>query len=326
MSALFLYLGCSQGMLDSSILGHGGAGVPDTAQAQGAADSGDPAPDTREETSFWRWPLDPDPETGLRLNDSFGPRILTSQGIYDFHRGIDLTRATGTPVYAAAGGLVTIAGEHDSYLDTTVQIRHEKPDGSLVISHYTHLSSVAEGISEGQEVARGALVAYTGQGSASYPHLHFELRRSGTGASYQRNAFHPLSNLDYEDAGPPSLSLDAVEAVSDGLRISASVSVPAGEADFLGISARAFSAEGVLVGERSLDLDEWNSDHADVSALDSQELEGIHLEPGEFNAEGHPQWTLQVVFTAFHLSGEASRIEVTAWDVSGNEVTSVHER
>ena len=55
-------------------------------------------------------------------------------------------------VVAVADGEVTIAGEHESYRDTTVQIRHTLEDGTYLISHYTHLSSVTEGLEVGDVV------------------------------------------------------------------------------------------------------------------------------------------------------------------------------
>ena len=104
-----------------------------------------------------------DPELGLRLNDSFGPRIQTSSGLYDFHRGVDISRAVGTQVVAVADGEVTIAGEHASYQDTTAQIRHTLEDGTFLISHYTHLFSVTEGLEVGDVVRRGAPIASSAQ-------------------------------------------------------------------------------------------------------------------------------------------------------------------
>ena len=64
----------------------------------------------------------------LPVHSPFGPRQLASDsGRYDFHRGVDLATPTGTPVFAVAGGTVIIAGNHPSYSDPLVQLRHFRP-------------------------------------------------------------------------------------------------------------------------------------------------------------------------------------------------------
>ena len=291
--------------------------TPDTALPQ-ELDSAD----NTNGISDWIWPLDPHPETGVRINDTFGPRVLTSDGRYDFHRGIDLTREIGTPVYAIASGTVTIAGQHTAYRDTTVQILHETSQDELLISHYTHLSEVAEGLHEGLEVEQGDIVAYTGQGSSSYPHLHFELRRTETGSSYQRNAIHPLSYLDYPDSEAPSITIDHVEINTSALRITSTITVTAKETDFLIFSARAYNSVNETIGEQTLDLNQWNSSHTDTSLLDQQELEGVFIDPMEFNVNGYPLWSTTIAFTDFSITESVHRIQVSAKDTSGNEGTT----
>jgi hypothetical protein len=289
--------------------------IADTAQELDSAENADTI-------SEWIWPVDPHPETGLRINDTFGPRVLTSDDRYDFHRGIDLSREIGTPVYAVARGTVTIAGEHSAYRDTTVQILHETPQGELLISHYTHLSEVAEDLYEGLEVEQGDIVAYTGQGSSSYPHLHFELRRTETGSSYQRNAIHPLSYLDYPDSESPIISLDQVEINQSTLRITSTITVTAKETDFLVFSARAYNDEDEIIGEQILDLNQWNSSHTDTALLDEQELEGVFIDPMEFNVNGYPLWSATIAFTDFQITDSVYRVQVSAKDTSSNESTS----
>ena len=66
--------------------------------------------------------------TDLPLASPFGPRPLASENDrYDFHRGIDIATDEGTPVFAIADGVVKIAGDHSSYSDPLVQIRHYRP-------------------------------------------------------------------------------------------------------------------------------------------------------------------------------------------------------
>lgn len=61
------------------------------------------------------------------INSPFGPRQLYSESLrYDFHRGIDLSCVTGTPLFATADGTVQKAGFDSSYSDPLVQIRHHR--------------------------------------------------------------------------------------------------------------------------------------------------------------------------------------------------------
>ena len=95
--------------------------------------------------------------------------------------------------------------------------------------------------------------------------------------------------------------------------------------DFLMFSARAFNSEGELVGDKALNLDEWNSSHTETSVLDEQELEGVYIEAMEFNVNGYPLWTITIAFTEFQVSDIVTRVIVTATDTSGNESTAEKE-
>ena len=90
------------------------------------------------------------------------------------HEGIDIGAATGTPIYAAAGGTVIYAGWESGYGNLTV-IDH----GNGLATAYGHQSKIA--VSNGQTVSRGQLIGYVGStGHSTGPHLHFEVRVNGT--------------------------------------------------------------------------------------------------------------------------------------------------
>lgn len=93
------------------------------------------------------------------------------------HRGIDIAAPTGTPIMAAAPGVVVTAGWNDGGYGNLVEIKH--PDGSLTL--YAHNNRVL--VQEGQQVAQGEQIAEMGStGFSTGPHLHFEIHPTGRGA------------------------------------------------------------------------------------------------------------------------------------------------
>jgi hypothetical protein len=90
------------------------------------------------------------------------------------HAGIDLRAATGTPVLAAADGLVLRTGSQ-VYAGRLVVVAH---DLDLVTVYY-HLSAVE--VAPGQAVRRGEVIGRVGaSGNATAAHLHFGVcRREG---------------------------------------------------------------------------------------------------------------------------------------------------
>lgn len=86
------------------------------------------------------------------------------------HRGIDIGAPVGTPVRAAQAGVVAFAGAVAGSLFVSI----DHPDG--VRTTYSWVSAVL--VVPGQAVARGQVVARTGQGhpGSTAPHLHFGAR------------------------------------------------------------------------------------------------------------------------------------------------------
>jgi murein DD-endopeptidase MepM/ murein hydrolase activator NlpD len=91
------------------------------------------------------------------------------------HLGIDYSASVGTPVFAAADGVVTFAGARG-------------PNGNLVSvkhsngfeSHYAHLWRIAPGIRPGAKVQQRQNIGFVGStGRSTGPHLHFALKRGG---------------------------------------------------------------------------------------------------------------------------------------------------
>jgi murein DD-endopeptidase MepM/ murein hydrolase activator NlpD len=103
-----------------------------------------------------------------RLFAGFGPRLF-------MHEGVDFAVPQGTPVYAAADGVVAGAKPNGGY-GNYIRIEHDNG----VATAYGHLSRFAPGIKPGAKVARGELVGFSGNtGRSTGPHLHFEVLSDG---------------------------------------------------------------------------------------------------------------------------------------------------
>jgi murein DD-endopeptidase MepM/ murein hydrolase activator NlpD len=89
------------------------------------------------------------------------------------HEGIDLGAAYGSPIAAAAAGVVIYAGWEGGYGNLVV-IDH----GGGLATAYGHQSRIA--VSLGESVAQGQIIGYVGStGHSTGPHLHFEVRVNG---------------------------------------------------------------------------------------------------------------------------------------------------
>jgi len=89
------------------------------------------------------------------------------------HEGVDISASLGTPILAAAKGIVTFSG-WKSGLGYTVEITH----GYGYVTRYGHASKLL--VQRGQEVTRGEVIAQVGStGISTSPHLHYEVRIGG---------------------------------------------------------------------------------------------------------------------------------------------------
>jgi murein DD-endopeptidase MepM/ murein hydrolase activator NlpD len=114
------------------------------------------------------WPVDG------RLLSHFGRRLDPFSGEGAFHTGIDISAAKGTPVKAAADGVVTLAEWGGDY-GKLVIVDH----AGGVQTYYAHLTRFE--VVAGQFVRRGEIVGAAGAtGRATSSHLHYEVRRAGT--------------------------------------------------------------------------------------------------------------------------------------------------
>lgn len=133
-------------------------------------ESGGIAQSKRSHDMLFKWPID---RSSFWLSSFFGQR--KHNGRWKFHRGIDMAAAKGTPVIAAADGVVVEARYAQGYGKTIVIAHNAKYK-----TRYAHLNSVL--VRVGQKVERAERIGRVGAtgfvrskrgGDAS--HLHFEV-------------------------------------------------------------------------------------------------------------------------------------------------------
>ncbi len=113
------------------------------------------------------------PVEGGWYSSNYGWRIDPFTGQRAFHEGIDFMAEEGTPITAAAAGVVVYSGLHPQY-GNMVEIDH----GNDLITRYAHASK--RFVKIGDVVLRGSRIAAVGRtGRATGAHLHFEVRQRG---------------------------------------------------------------------------------------------------------------------------------------------------
>ncbi len=113
------------------------------------------------------------------VTSNFGNRTSPFTGLEEFHTGLDVGAAEGTPILAPGNGTVTFAGVKGLY-GKMIIISH----GHGMATRYAHLSRILK--KNGDKVKRGEVVGLVGQtGRSTGPHLHYEVRLNGTAVNPQ---------------------------------------------------------------------------------------------------------------------------------------------
>ncbi len=100
------------------------------------------------------------PTTLRRINQFFGRR----------HYGVDIQGRMGNPIYAAADGVVAIAGWNRGGYGQQVVLEHDKS----MITRYAHMTKIL--VSPGENIEKGQVIGLVGStGRSTGPHLHFEI-------------------------------------------------------------------------------------------------------------------------------------------------------
>lgn len=132
------------------------------------------------EKSFLKSPL-----KFARVSSGFNPKRMhpvlhTTRG----HFGTDFAAPTGTPVWAAADGVIVQRGSAGG-AGNMVTLRHDNGLSTL----YMHLSKFAGGQKVGTKVAAKTVIGYVGTtGLSTGPHLHFGVKKGGAYVDFQKLA------------------------------------------------------------------------------------------------------------------------------------------
>ncbi len=123
------------------------------------------------------------PAAQMLMSSGFGYRHDPFSGAGAMHSGLDFKGPIGTPILAAANGVVSFAGVQSGY-GNCVEITHSNG----LVTRYAHLSRFT--VSLGQQVKRGVQIANMGStGRSTGSHLHFEVR-------HNNSAINPLRFLE----------------------------------------------------------------------------------------------------------------------------------
>ncbi len=140
------------------------------------------------------------PAAVMSMTSNYGYRRDPINGSAAMHSGIDFRGAYGTPILAAADGVVTRAAVVSGY-GNCVEITH----ANGLVTRYAHLSGFD--VREGQKVSRGSKIARMGStGRSTGTHLHFEVRLNGTAVNPMKFLEFNPNVLEVKTASLPSTS------------------------------------------------------------------------------------------------------------------------
>lgn len=140
------------------------------------------------------------------VGSGFGWRTDPFTGEMTRHEGIDFAAMPGTPIHAAAGGVVVLAANHPIW-GNVVEIDH----GNQLLTRYAHASRLT--VAAGDLVKRGQKVAEVGStGRSTGPHLHFEIHLRGVAQNPSKFLFAEGGPVQRPAAGA-RVDLKALAAV-----------------------------------------------------------------------------------------------------------------
>ena len=110
-----------------------------------------------------------------RVASGYGYRIDPIYKDRRLHAGLDFTAPIGTPIYAAADGVIKDAGFNTGGYGNRVVVNH----GFGYETLYAHMVRIKARV--GARIKRGEVIGYVGStGKSTGPHLHYEVHKNGT--------------------------------------------------------------------------------------------------------------------------------------------------
>ncbi len=127
-----------------------------------------------------------------QVTGGFGWRIHPIYKTQEYHPGLDLPAAQGTPIYCTGNGTVETAVMDNSGYGLHVVVNH----GFGYQTLYGHMSRLA--VRAGQKLKRGQLIGYVGStGLSTAPHLHYEVIKNNEKTNPINYIFSGISPADY---------------------------------------------------------------------------------------------------------------------------------
>ena len=194
------------------------------------------------------------------------------------HKGVDLRAPLGTPVLAAAPGLVILP-----LVNNRPEPRKEGADGSygnyVILQHdggftsrYAHLSSV--GVTVGQRVKAGDRIGLSGNSGVTAAHLHFELRLNGSAVDPQ--AYQPVGTAFIAVYAPPPVAIPPVATTSGSTPATASTTASTTATTTFNTESAEYLRSVVMPGQSQLMGDlPGNGDNSRALTLASMMADAI---------------------------------------------------
>ena len=141
-----------------------------------------------------------------RVSSGYGNRVCPFHG-QEFHDGIDLAAASGTPILAFGPGTVTMSGWNGGY-GNYISIDH----GGGLMSFYGHCSALY--VKKGATVKAGQKIAAVGTtGSSTGNHLHFGMHKNGSPVNPQSYVKDSDTTANYTGSGGAGTATNTVKAM-----------------------------------------------------------------------------------------------------------------
>eukprot|EP00899_Mesostigma_viride_P019583 jgi/Mesvir1/27626/Mv07358-RA.1 len=233
------------------------------------------------------WPVSGTATPDLPQSDVFGPKV-SSTGVWDFHRGIDIPTPVGTNLVAIADGIVRIPSSGFSY--PVVQVAHaradwaasemdsplwDEPAGAWYYATYAYVSQIL--VANGTAVAKGTVIAKSGSYSG-VAHVQFDIRRTTTKTS----VFNPWRALPSNGSNTLLVSALSLGAATPGGRnISVNISTASFDLTFNRIQLSFRDAQGGDVTPAPAAGQAWHFDFEEANyATDDVTLDGGNVQKG----------------------------------------------